>query len=131
MATADLRIIAAVFVGGALGTVARAALAEFAAPEGGGWPWTTFLVNTVGACLLGYVAVRLPKRLPGTEVSHPLLGTGLCGGLTTFSTMQVEIVEMATAHRYGLAVGYLCTSIAVGLAAVQAGSAAARRRGRR
>ena len=86
----DNRELAAVFVGGALGTLARAGLATLAAPDPAHWPWPTFVVNIVGAFLLGYFTTRLLERLPLSSYRRPLLGTGLCGGLTTFSTMQVE-----------------------------------------
>jgi fluoride exporter len=111
----DGRELAAVFVGGALGTLARAALATLAAPDPGRWPWPTFTVNIVGAFLLGYFTTRLLERLPVSSYRRPLLGTGLCGGLTTFSTMQVELVKMLEYHHYGLAVGYTAASIAAGL----------------
>ncbi len=58
---------------------------------------------------------------------RPLLGTGLCGGLSTFSTMQVEILRMLSAHAWGLAAGYAAASIVVGYAAVHVGTALARR----
>ncbi len=84
----------AVFVGGALGTLARAVLSHVLAVPPGHWPWATFLVNIVGAALLGYFTTRLLERLPASGYRRPLLGTGLCGGLTTFSTMQVEVLVM-------------------------------------
>ncbi len=49
---------------------------------------------------------RLQERLPLSSYRRPLLGTGLCGGLSTFSTMQVEILKMIDAHAWGLAAGY-------------------------
>ena len=58
---------------------------------------------------------------------RPLLGTGLCGGLTTFSTMQVETIKMLEHHHYGLAIGYTATSIVAGLFAVYVASALVRR----
>ena len=124
---ADRREIAAIFVGGALGTLARAALAEAFPHSATSWPWPTFGVNIVAAFLLGYFVTRLQERLPLSSYRRPLLGTGLCGGLSTFSTMQVEIVKMLDAHAWGLAAGYAAASIAAGYAAIQLATAIVRR----
>jgi fluoride exporter len=123
----DGRELAAVFAGGAIGTLARAGLATIAASDPGRWPWPTFIVNIVGAFLLGYFATRLLERLPVSSYRRPLLGTGLCGGLTTFSTMQVETIKMLEHRHYGLAIGYTVTSIAAGLLAVYVATAMVRR----
>jgi CrcB protein len=123
----DNRELGAVFVGGAVGTAVRAALATLTAPPPGHWPWATFTVNIVGAFILGFVTTRLLERLPLSAYRRPLLGTGLCGGLTTFSTMQVETVQMIERHHYGLAAGYTVVSVIAGLVAVYAATALARR----
>src|SRR4051794_40917441 len=123
----DGRELAAVFAGGALGTLARTALEEFAGSDPGRWPWPTFTVNIVGAFLLGYFVTRLLERLPVSNYRRPLLGTGLCGGLTTFSTMQVETITMIEHHHYGLAAGYTVASIAAGLVALYTSTALVRR----
>lgn len=123
----DGRELAAVFVGGAIGTIARAALGTLAGPDPAQWPWPTFAVNVVGAFLLGYFTTRLLERLPLSSYRRPLLGTGLCGGLTTFSTMQVETLRMLAHQHYGLAGGYTAASIAAGLAAVYLATAVVRR----
>lgn len=123
----DPRELAAVFVGGALGTVARAALAIAAAPAPGHWPWPTFVVNIVGAFMLGYFTTRLLERLPVSSYRRPFLGTGVCGGLTTFSTMQVETVRMLEAGQWGLAAGYTAASLVFGLLAVGLATALVRR----
>lgn len=123
----DNRELAAVFVGGAIGTVARAALAVFAVPHPEQWPWPTFVVNIVGAFMLGYFTTRLLERLPVSSYQRPLLGTGVCGGLTTFSTMQVETVRMLQHGAYGLAAGYTAVSIIGGLAAVYLATVLVRR----
>jgi fluoride exporter len=124
---ADWREVAAIFAGGALGTMARAALAEAFPHSATSWPWPTFAVNIVAAFLLGYFVTRLQERLPLSSYRRPLLGTGICGGLSTFSTMQVEIVKMLDAHAWGLAAGYAAASIAVGYAAIQLATAMVRR----
>src|SRR5690242_15657144 len=123
----DGRELAAVFVGGAVGTLARAGLATLAPAHSGHWPWPTFTVNIVGAFLLGYFVTRLLERLPVSSYRRPLLGTGLCGGLTTFSTMQVETLKMIEHGCWGLAVGYTVTSIALGLLAVHLATKLVRR----
>ena len=93
MRRVDGRELVAVFVGGFVGALARLWLIE-ALPEGPlEWPWATFLANIVGAFALGWFATRLQERLPVSAYRRPLLGTGFCGALTTFSTMQLEIVH--------------------------------------
>jgi CrcB protein len=119
----DRRELGAIFLGGTLGALLRAGLAEALAAGGPGWPWATLLVNVAGAALLGYWFTALPH----TSYRRPLLTTGFCGALTTFSTVQLELVEMIDAGRVGLACAYVAVSLAAGLAAAQAGTAVARR----
>jgi fluoride exporter len=124
----DRRELAAIYAGGAVGALARAGLATTSsAADGTRWPWATFAVNVVGAFLLGWLATRLQERLPLSAYRRPLLGTGFCGALTTFSTMQLELVRMLDAHRYGLAAGYVAASLALGYAAVHLATALGRR----
>jgi CrcB protein len=124
---ADWREVAAIFAGGALGTLLRAALAEAFPHAATAWPWPTFGVNVAAAFLLGYFVTRLQERLPLSAYRRPLLGTGLCGGLSTFSTMQVEILEMLSAHAWALAAGYTAASVAAGYAAIHLATALVRR----
>ena len=119
----DRRELGATFLGGALGALVRAGLAEALPDPGVGWPWATFVVNVAGAALLGYWFTTLPH----TQYRRPLLTTGFCGALTTFSTVQVEMVEMIDAGRAGLAVLYLAASVVAGLVGVQAATALGRR----
>lgn len=124
---ADRREVVAIFLGGALGTLLRAALSEAFPQPPTAWPWPTFGVNIAAAFLLGYFVTRLQERLPLSSYRRPLLGTGLCGGLSTFSTVQVEIVQMLSAHAWGLAEGYTAASVAGGYAAIQVATAMVRR----
>ena len=119
--------IAAVFAGGFVGAIARAGLVEALPHAPGEWPWATFVVNISGAFLLGYFTTRLLERLPLSAYRRPALGTGLCGALTTFSTMQVETVRMLEHQHYGLALGYTAASIAAGLLAVYLATVLVRR----
>jgi fluoride exporter len=123
----DNKEMAAVFVGGAIGTMARAVLSHVIPAPADQWPWPTFIVNIVGAFLLGYFTTRLLERLSVSSYLRPLLGTGMCGGLTTFSTMQVETVRMVQHGAYGLAAGYTVASIAAGMAAVYLATVLVRR----
>jgi fluoride exporter len=127
VAQPDYRELAAVFVGGAIGTLARAALSTVLVRDPASWPWPTFIVNIVGAVLVGYFTTRLLERLPVSSYRRPLLGTGLCGGLTTFSTMQVETLTMIEHGHWAMAAAYATSSIVLGLLAVYLTTALVRR----
>jgi CrcB protein len=87
----------------------------------------TFAVNIFGAFLLGYFATRLQERLPLSAYKRPLLGTGLCGAFTTFSTMQVELLRILDRGEVGLALGYAGASVVAGFAAVWVATGLVRR----
>jgi CrcB protein len=114
----DSRELAAIFAGGMAGALARAALAQSTSHHPDQWPWATFGVNVAGAIMLGYFVTRLQERLPLSLYRRPLLGTGFCGALTTFSTMQLELVRMVADARWALALTYASASIAAGFAGV-------------
>ena len=114
----DRRELAAIFAGGFVGAIARAAVAEALPTHQDTWPWATFLVNVAGTFLLGYAATRLQERLPLSAYRRPFVGTGVCGALTTFSTMQIEILRLLDERDIGLAASYALASIAAGFLAV-------------
>jgi len=121
------RLLLAIFAGGAIGALGRAGLEQALPATGQSWPWATFLANIIGAALLGYFITRLQERLPPSTYPRPLVGTGLCGALTTFSTLQVEVITLVRNGHLVLGVGYLVVSVVVGLLAVYVVTALVRR----
>lgn len=123
----DRRELLAIFVGGAAGGALRVGLASAFPAAPGAWPWVTFVVNVAGAFLLGYLVTRLQERLPLSTYRRPFLGTGFCGALTTFSTMQVELLRMLEHGHAGLAAGYAAATLVAGYLAVYGATAIVRR----
>lgn len=123
----DRRELLAIVAGGAVGGALRTGLSELTGERAGRWPWTILIVNVVGCLLLGYLVTRLQERLPITAYRRPLLGTGFCGALTTFSTFQVELLQMLDRDELGLAGLYVAASVAAGFAGVLLGTALVRR----
>ena len=123
----DGRELGAIFAGGAAGALLRVWLGlEFPGSDVG-WPWLIFVINVTGSVALAYFATRLQERLPQSTYRRPLLGTGFCGAYTTFSTMQVEILQMLDHGRGGLAIGYAAASLVAGYGAIWLTTAAVRR----
>jgi len=122
----ELRRLGAVYAGGVIGALARVGLAEAGAHDPGEWPWATFAVNMVGALALGYFFARLRDH-PEDSLAHPFLATGVCGTLTTFSALQLELFQMVEESRLALAAAYVAVTLAAGYACVRAGIALERR----
>jgi fluoride exporter len=123
----DRRELLAIFVGGAIGAWARALVDMGLVTHPVGWPWATFLVNVVAAFMLGYFSTRLLERLPASNYQRPFLGTGLCGGLSTFSTVQVEVVRLFEHGAWVVAVSYVLASLVAGFLALHLATALVRR----
>jgi CrcB protein len=109
--------LAAVGAGGAVGALGRVGLEQAWPTATGSWPWATFAVNILGAFLLGSLMTGL-RHGPVSIPTYRLLGTGFCGALTTFSTMQIELLQMLDRAHYDLAIGYIGASVIGGYAAV-------------
>jgi CrcB protein len=120
--------VASILAGGGAGALARAGVAEGLPHSGGSWPWATFAVNLAGVALLAWLTTRLDEILPPSRYVRLLLGTGLCGALTTFSTFQIEVLRLAKDGYPGTAVGYAAASLAAGMAIAIAATVVARRR---
>ncbi|MFI1199467.1 fluoride efflux transporter CrcB [Streptomyces sp. BHT-5-2] len=88
-------------------------------------PWGTFAVNVVGSLILGLLTGAVAVGAAGPH-AQLLIGTGLCGALTTYSTFSYETLRLAVdgARRYALL--NVALSLPAGLAAAFAGVALGR-----
>jgi fluoride exporter len=108
-------IVLAVAIGGALGAVARYG-ADQAISTHSTFPWSTFLVNVAGCCLIGWFSESLADSPDWLRTG---MIVGLVGGFTTFSTFAYQALE----NHAPLAAVYVGLSVAIGIAAVAAGRA--------
>lgn len=115
-----------VALGGVTGSLARVAVANAVPVAAGGWPTATFAVNVLGSFLLGALLGGLYERFPRNRWARPLIGTGFCGGFTTFSTFAVEVTARAGSGRSALAAAYVVASVAASLLAALVGVIGAR-----
>ena len=108
-----------VLAGGAIGAPARYVTDRLVqSRHTSGFPWGTFVVNTVGSLILGTVlgSTASPELVA-------LVGTGFCGALTTYSTFGYETVALASRRAWLLATLNAFGSIAAGLGAAGLGLA--------
>src|SRR3954463_11253863 len=128
--TWDPAVLAAIAVGGALGAEARYGLGVLLPHTPGQWPWATWLINVSGCFLIGILMVVITELTSPHRLVRPLLGVGVLGGYTTFSTAMVDVQQLELAGRGGAALGYLISTVTAAVAAaftgmVLAGAAAA------
>ena len=121
------RLLPAIFLGGMAGGLARAALEQEWPAGAHGWPWVTFMVNIAGTAVLASLLLLLQRRPPVPDWLAPMLGIGLCGALTTFSTLQLETVALVHSGHAALGVAYGLGSIGAGLLTAYTVSALVRR----
>ncbi len=119
--------LAAVFVGGALGTVARYLLEAHHAVAAGGFPWVTLLVNLSGSFAIGLLIPLTEHVAPQAPVVRPLCIIGFLGGWTTYSTLAVDVTLLAKHGDVLTCLAYLAATVAGGLVLVVAGHALGRR----
>ena len=105
----------AVAVGGALGTLARWGVASAWPTAAGTFPVTTLVINLVGSFAIGCVLVLTLDHEPSRPIAHALLGTGVLGGFTTFSTFAVESTELIRTAHVPLALAYVLASVVGGV----------------
>ncbi|MET7766243.1 fluoride efflux transporter CrcB [Streptomyces sp. NPDC005336] len=89
------------------------------------FPWGTFAVNVTGCLVLGLLTGAAAEGAASSQLQL-LLGTGLCGALTTYSTFSYETLRLAEEGARMFAVANVVASVAAGLGAAFTGTALAR-----
>jgi CrcB protein len=110
--------LALIGLGGALGAAARYEFTLALPVHSGHFPFTTFAINISGAFLLGALLEWLVRHRDETHWARWLVGVGLLGAFTTFSTMAVELTLLARDGHALTAIVYATASLAAGVAAV-------------
>ena len=113
-----------VALGGALGSVARYALANaMTLAVGAKFPWGTLLINVLGSFVISFFGVLTgtDARLPLPAEARIFVTVGLCGGFTTFSAFSLQTVELARNGQPGRAALYVAASAALCITACALG----------
>ena len=105
----------AVIAAGAVGSVVRYSV-SLAFARSPAFPWAVLAVNLVGS-LLGGALLALAERAAISADLRVILLTGLCGGLTTFSTFSVETIELVQAGRTRVALLSVAGNLVLGVGA--------------
>ena len=121
-----LRLLLFIGIGGFLGSVARYYLAGVVQSRFlSNWPFGTFAVNMAGCFLIGIIFIVAERTILSPEW-RLFLATGLCGGLTTFSSFSLEMVNLLRGGQLLYALSYAALSLLLGLVAVWVGIAVGR-----
>lgn len=117
-----MKFIAYAALGGAIGASGRYLVGLLAVRLLGiGFPYGTFIVNIVGALLMGVLIEALALRFQGSSELRTLLATGVLGGFTTFSAFSLEVANMIERDQWYAAMFYACASVVFSVAALFAG----------
>lgn len=124
---ANLDLLAVVAVGGGLGSLLRYAVTRILPHAPATLPWATLAVNVGGSLTLGVFMVLITQVWRPGRYLRPLVAVGFLGGLTTFSTLMVQLRALGLAGAWGAALVYAAASLVGGAVAVWAGVSLTRR----
>lgn len=116
-----LGVLAAVFIGGCVGGLARYELGVSWTAPAGTFPWAILVINTSGAFVLAVLLVLVNDVMPPTTYVRPLLGTGFCGAWTTFSSITAGADQLIAHGAAGTGAAYVLGSAVGGLGAAGLG----------
>ncbi|WP_262851043.1 fluoride efflux transporter FluC [Mumia quercus] len=115
--------IALVFAGGVVGVAAREGF-MLAVPNEDNIPIVVPIVNLLGAFILGYLYEGLTRTAPAPQTTARLkllVGTGFCGGLTTYSSLATDTAVLVDDARIGIALTYALGTVIIGACATMLG----------
>jgi CrcB protein len=112
-------------LGAVIGSLARLQVSYLIqTPSQTSFPWSTFIVNVIGALLIGLIASS-PKIMNDENRRHFVV-TGILGGFTTFSAIAVDTLNLAATPR--ISIIYVVATFAVGISATHIGTILGNRR---
>lgn len=112
-------LIAAVAVGGALGSIARYLVAiGVGRAFGTSFPWGILIINVSGSALIGAFIGLFALRWNLPETARVFLTVGICGGYTTFSTFSLDAWYLIERGQAWSAVAYIAGSVVLSIGAL-------------
>ncbi|MXO74643.1 fluoride efflux transporter CrcB [Altererythrobacter aerius] len=130
-AASPLAASALVFAGGGAGAllryqVGRGMTRAFGPAAMTAFPWATLAVNVIGSLAMGLLAGWLARHGEGREGARLLIGVGLLGGFTTFSSFSLELMLLIERGQAASAFAYAAVSVLAGLTGLYLGLIAMR-----
>ena len=120
-------VLAVIALGGMIGALARYQIGISWPTPAGGFPAATLVINLTGCLVIGVLLVTITERWTPHPLLRPLLGTGVLGGFTTFSTFAVDLRALIDSWQAATALAYLLATSIGAVAAAALGMAMARR----
>ena len=118
----NFQFLAAVAIGGSLGSVARYLVAVGAGRlVGTAFPWGTLVINIVGSFLIGVFAESFALSWNVSQTVRVFLTIGICGGFTTFSTFSLDTIVLMQRGELVPAGAYIVASVVLSIMALFGG----------